>query len=154
MLSDVCKPIRDLATTKIASIVRSKLSYFTSCFTARQVLETTFDQQRKLLAAENVSAFQQSSQGEILVCEERGILEQALITIRQEDKTKVTAFIKAFLALADTSLLQDAADPFFVRFYAHMILTFARNINSNDKLKEDIVEFLDLQVKTNEQTTY
>jgi len=35
MLSDICKPIRELALAKIAGLLRSKLAYFVSCFTAR-----------------------------------------------------------------------------------------------------------------------
>ena len=57
MMSDVCKPVRDLALQKIAVMLRSKLGYFDSCFTAREVLILTYEHQCKILASDSISAY-------------------------------------------------------------------------------------------------
>jgi len=56
--------------------------------------------------------------------------------------------------LADTFLIQESKDPYFLRFYAHMLLTLSRNIVAAESVKNSVSEALDLNVRTNEQTTY
>jgi len=140
---------------KVTGMLRSKLTYFASCFGPRHVLQVMYGHQAKTIDQANISAYLQTLQDDLLICEERGILEQPLIALAHEDPRKMAAFIKGFMALSETELIQDNDDPFFIRFYSHLLLTLSRNIMANsDQIRQELTDCLDLQVRTTEQTTY
>lgn len=63
-------------------MLRSKLGYFDSCFTAREVLRLSYEHQCKILDSDSISAYVQTIQpDDLLLCEERGFLEQPLIAL-------------------------------------------------------------------------
>jgi transcriptional regulatory protein LevR len=95
----------------------------------------------------------QTVQDDLLICEERGILEAPLIALAQEDPKKVIAFIKGYAMLSETELIYDNENPIFIRFYSHLLVTLSRNIAALSS-NQEIIACLDTQLRTTEQTTY